>query len=76
MPATVLGLSQQGRIADGFDADLVLFDAAAVCDRATFADPHQVSAGIEAVIIGGEIVYRGGALTGRTPGRLLLRGRV
>ena len=76
LPATVLGLSHKGRIADGFDADLVLFDAAAVCDRATFADPHQVSAGIEAVIIGGEIVYRGGALTGRTPGRLLLRGRV
>ncbi len=74
LPAEVLGLSRKGRIADGFDADLVLFDAASVCDRATFENPHQVSDGIEAVVIGGEIVYRGGALTGRTPGRLLLRG--
>lgn len=75
LPARTLGLARKGVIAEGMDADLVLFNPQTVCDRADFADPHQLSDGIEAVIIGGEVVYSAGALTGKTPGRVILRGQ-
>ncbi len=75
LPAATFGFSQKGLIRDGMDADLVLFNAETVCDRADFVHSQLLSDGIEAVFIGGEVVYRGGALTGKTPGRVLLRGQ-
>lgn len=73
LTAQNMGFSRKGIIRDGMDADLVLFDAGKVIDNADFTSPRRLSGGIEAVIIGGETVYRGGALTGSTPGRVLLR---
>ena len=55
-------------------ADLVLFDPATVGERATIAEPHAVSAGIQTVWVNGEIVYDNGAPTGTFPGRPLRRG--
>jgi N-acyl-D-amino-acid deacylase len=50
-------------------ADLVLFDASAVADRATFNQPHQLSVGIAATYVNGVAVWRNGAPTGAKPGR-------
>lgn len=63
----------KGIIADGMDADLVLFNWDTVRDSADFTDPSRLSAGIESVIVGGRVVYRDGALTGATPGKVVLR---
>ncbi|MGH9804756.1 MAG: N-acyl-D-amino-acid deacylase family protein, partial [Candidatus Acidiferrales bacterium] len=41
MVADQIGLSDRGRLARGQKADLVVFDAAGLEDRASFADPHQ-----------------------------------
>ena len=54
-------------------ADLVLFDPVTVGERATIAEPHAVSAGIQTVWVNGEIVYDNGAPTGKFPGRPLRR---
>lgn len=58
----------RGRIQVGADADITVFDAATVIDRATFADPDVPSAGIAYVLVNGRFVVRDGELTGETPG--------
>ena len=71
LPAQRAGLTGRGLIYPGAEADLVLFDPERVADRSTFADPHQYPAGIETVIVNGEVVFENGGLTGAHPGRVL-----
>jgi len=67
--ADAMHLGDRGRIAPGQAGDLVLFDASTVIDRATFADPLQLSAGIEHVVVAGVTVVENGQPTGARPGR-------
>jgi N-acyl-D-amino-acid deacylase len=71
--AAQAGIAGRGRIEDGYHADLVLFDPATINDRSTTDDPHRVSAGIEKVWVNGELVFDGGQVTGRHPGRPVRR---
>ncbi|MCA9736141.1 MAG: D-aminoacylase [Gemmatimonadota bacterium] len=57
MPAARMGLTDRGRVAEGAYADLVLFDPAAVIDRATFEEPHQYPDGIRMVVVNGRVVF-------------------
>lgn len=66
-----LGLAERGLLAPGMFADLVLFDPATIGDRATFEQPHQVSAGVVATYVNGVLVWRNGTHTGARPGRAL-----
>jgi N-acyl-D-amino-acid deacylase len=70
-PAATLGLAGRGQLQEGFFADLVVFDPAAVTDLATFAQPHQLSAGITDVVVNGQVTILGGAFTGTLAGRAL-----
>jgi N-acyl-D-amino-acid deacylase len=65
------GLTDRGVICEGAWADVVLFDAQTVVDRATFADPHQYPAGIPYVIVSGVVVIDQGQHTGALPGQVL-----
>jgi N-acyl-D-aspartate/D-glutamate deacylase len=71
LSADQIGQPERGRIAPGMYADITVFDAEAIADRATFEDPHQYPVGIRHVIVNGTPIIRGGALTGATPGRVL-----
>jgi N-acyl-D-aspartate/D-glutamate deacylase len=65
---------KKGRLAEGMDADITVFDPATVVDRATFAEPAQASAGIPHVIINGTFVVRDGKLIDDArPGRPIRR---
>src|SRR5437764_1002819 len=66
-----LGLHDRGLLRPGYHADLVLFDAETVSDRATFEDAHQLSTGIRDVWVNGARVVRNGQHTGATPGRVV-----
>jgi N-acyl-D-aspartate/D-glutamate deacylase len=55
-------MKQKGRIRVGADADLVVFDAARIIDRATFEQPAAPSEGIAYLIVAGTPVIRGGQL--------------
>lgn len=75
LPAWRIGLPERGRIAEGLVADVVVFDAEAIRDRATFVEPHQFSVGVEHLFVNGTPVLRAGALTGERPGQVLRRQR-
>ena len=66
-----LGLRDRGQLREGFYADVVIFDPETVGDRATFADPHQLSVGVRDVWVNGERVWKDGSHTGATPGRIV-----
>ena len=68
-----LGLTDRGRIRDGFVADLVAFDPARVRSNATYDEPRTFPDGIEWVLVGGEVVVERGAHTGARSGRVLRR---
>jgi N-acyl-D-amino-acid deacylase len=74
-PAARLGLRDRGLLADGFAADLVLFDAVTVRTPATYDEPRRYPEGIPFVIVNGQVVVDAGAHTGATPGRAIRRGR-
>jgi len=73
VPADQIGLRDRGRIAVGKKADLVVFDAAAVRDEATFDTPHRYASGIPHVLVNGVAVVENGQHTGAKPGRTLHR---
>lgn len=67
------GLSDRGLLAPGQMADVVVFDADTVTDRATFEQPIQASAGVHRVFVNGQCVWNGENTTGAVPGRVLTR---
>jgi N-acyl-D-amino-acid deacylase len=71
-PAANLRLDRRGRIARGYFADVVAFDAAKIADHATYADPHRYATGVVDVFVNGEQVLRRGEHTGARPGRVLV----
>jgi N-acyl-D-amino-acid deacylase len=71
LPATNLGLERRGQLKDGFYADLVVFDPAAIADRATYENPHHYSVGVQHVVVNGVLALRDGKPTGAKPGRAL-----
>ena len=71
-PASVFGFHDRGTIETGKVADLVLFNPDLVADRGTFAQPIQFPEGIARVVVAGQTVWDGAALsTAGFPGRVL-----
>ncbi|HSV62886.1 MAG TPA: D-aminoacylase [Chthoniobacterales bacterium] len=71
LPATNLGLDHRGFVREGMFADVVVFDAATVGDRATFEQPHQYAVGMKHVFVNGAQVLKDGEHTGAKPGKAL-----
>jgi len=71
LPAERMRLADRGVLKSGMWADLVVFDPATVRDRATFADPNQLSEGMRWVLVNGVPVIAEGKGTGKLPGRVL-----
>lgn len=71
LPASVFNLHNRGVIMNGQIADITIFDLDRVRDKATFDDPHQLSEGVEYVIIGGKFALKKGEVQEQTVGRVL-----
>jgi len=71
LPADNLGLDRRGRLVPGHFADVVVFDPAAIADKATFESPHRYAVGVRHVVVNGVPVLRDGEHTGALPGRAL-----
>jgi N-acyl-D-aspartate/D-glutamate deacylase len=78
MPAEMLERStpaarQKGRLEEGADADIVVFDAKTITDRATFEKPMEPSVGVRYLVVGGTVLVDGGKLVPDVfPGRALV----
>jgi N-acyl-D-amino-acid deacylase len=73
VPAAAFGLAGRGVLEVGACADLVVFDAATVADRATYAEPTLPPVGIHWVLVNGVVVVDHGKVTGARPGQVLRR---
>ena len=71
LPARDLGLHDRGLIREGYVADITLFDAATVIDKATFENAAQASDGIQYVVINGRLAFEEGALADATAGKVI-----
>lgn len=71
LAADHMGMQERGYIRPGMVADLVLFNADTVTDRATPEEPDALSEGIVAVWVAGEQVYADGQSLAARPGRFL-----
>jgi N-acyl-D-amino-acid deacylase len=71
LPAAKLRLADRGVLKAGLWADVVVFDPATIRDVATFAEPNQLSVGMDDVLVNGVPVIAGGKATGALPGRIL-----
>ena len=69
LAAQRVGLYDRGMLKPGMAADITVFDAATVADRATFEQPHQPSVGFAYVFVNGKKVLDHGRLTAARPGR-------
>jgi len=71
LPARNLKLRHRGRLAAGYFADIAIFDADTIIDRATFEKPHQYATGMVHVLVNGTPVLKDGEPTGATPGQVV-----
>ncbi|MDQ2094941.1 amidohydrolase family protein [Rhodalgimonas zhirmunskyi] len=63
-------IARKGRLREGFDADITIFDPATITDRATFTDMNKPSEGVIHLIVGGTPVITEGKLdTSAAPGQ-------
>ncbi|MDH5482211.1 MAG: D-aminoacylase [Candidatus Bathyarchaeota archaeon] len=71
LPAQKLKLKDRGLVREGLWADVVILDPKRVADRATYAEPHQYSEGIECVLVNGKVVIEHGKHAGTLSGQVL-----
>jgi dihydroorotase/N-acyl-D-amino-acid deacylase len=71
LPAARLRLPDRGLLRPGMKADVAVFDAARVADKATFLNPHQYAEGVRDVLVNGKPIILNGKVTEERPGRVL-----
>jgi len=67
------GARHKGRLQEGADADIVVFDPQTISDRSTFEKPMEPSVGVHQLLVGGTLVIDDGKLVPDVfPGRAIL----
>jgi N-acyl-D-amino-acid deacylase len=75
LPARRMNLVDRGELREGLAADLVVFNPDTIADLATYEEPRQYPAGIDYVIVNGEVAAEHGRQAPARAGRLLRRGQ-
>jgi N-acyl-D-aspartate/D-glutamate deacylase len=72
-PASLVGLRDRGVVAEGRPADLVVFDAGTIADRATWSEPRAHATGVVGVLVNGRWAVKDGRYVGGLNGEVLRR---
>lgn len=78
MPAEMLERSKpaahrKGRVQEGADADIVVFDPQTISDRATFQKPMEPSVGVHYLVVGGTVLIEDGKMVEEVfPGKAII----
>jgi len=70
-PAQKLGFNDRGILREGYWADITIFDADRIIDKATYENPRLYSEGVEYVFVNGVIALNKGKFTGSKSGMAL-----
>jgi len=67
---------RKGRLQEGAEADVGVFDPATVTDRATYEHPNEHSTGMKYVLVNGvPVIDKGALVSGVFPGKGIVSGR-
>lgn len=69
LPAETLGLHEKGRLREGMDADIVVFDIKKIIDKADFGIPDAKPEGIDYVVINGKLALDNGEIIDARAGK-------
>lgn len=75
LPAQKLGLESRGFLKEGTYADITLFNAEKIADKATYTNSNQYAEGVEYVLVNGMIVLEKGDQNEYLPGKVLRKGK-
>jgi N-acyl-D-amino-acid deacylase len=64
-------LKDRGVLKKGNFADVVVFDPQKIVEKSTYAQPHQLSEGVTALVVNGTLTIEDGKLTGQRNGKFL-----
>lgn len=70
-PAEKLGLKNRGLLKKGYFADIAIFDLKLFRDRGTYRNPFRYPAGIEWVLVNGQVAVERGRPLGTRAGKIL-----
>jgi N-acyl-D-aspartate/D-glutamate deacylase len=73
MPAQIFGIAERGMIREGYFADVVVFNPATYAERATYEKPEELAAGMQYVVVNGQLAVENGVMKGVAAGRGLKR---
>lgn len=73
LPAQRMGLRDRGFIKEDYQADITIFDANSIKDKATFENPNQYPVGIHYVLINGKVVLEKEKFNALRAGEVLRR---
>jgi len=71
LPASRIGVNDRGLLKVGYKADVLVFNPDTIIDKATYAEPHQYSAGIDHIFVNGIWTIANGVPTGQMPGQTI-----
>lgn len=71
MNAAKINIADRGLIKVGNWADVAVFDADKVSDKADYTNPHQYAVGVPYVVVNGQVVLDNGKHTNAMPGKVV-----
>jgi N-acyl-D-amino-acid deacylase len=73
LPADIMGFNDRGRLKGKMVADVVVFDAENITDKATYVEPGQYCQGVVHLVVNGKQVIKNSKQTDAMPGGIVSR---